>query len=136
LIWQSQHRKRCFKTIFLCRGNVFTEPLPSNDRSIHIQTHRLMGGIYEVCRWDVLRCHGIHTKFRKDPFRNSKIIIIIIISKHPVALIYTSYALKYSVFNTTLLVSFSFCTTLWHVSATLGHHQVSCCRSCLTVTYI
>jgi hypothetical protein len=34
----------------LCRGNVFTEPLPSNDRRIHIQTQRLMGGIYEVRR--------------------------------------------------------------------------------------
>jgi hypothetical protein len=26
------------------RGNVFTEPLPSNDKGIHIQTHRPMGG--------------------------------------------------------------------------------------------
>jgi hypothetical protein len=33
-----------------CRDNAFTEPLPSNDRGIHIQTHRLMGGIYEVRR--------------------------------------------------------------------------------------
>jgi hypothetical protein len=33
-----------------CRGNVFTQPLPSNDRGIHIQTHRLMGGVYEVRR--------------------------------------------------------------------------------------
>jgi hypothetical protein len=28
------------------RGNVFTESLPSNDKGIHIQTHRLTGGIY------------------------------------------------------------------------------------------
>jgi hypothetical protein len=33
-----------------CRSNVFTEPLPSNDMKIHIWTHRLMGGIYEVRR--------------------------------------------------------------------------------------
>jgi hypothetical protein len=25
---------------------IFTEPLPSNDRGIHVQTHRLMGQIY------------------------------------------------------------------------------------------
>jgi hypothetical protein len=31
----------------LCRGNVFTEPLPSNDKR-HTHTHRLMGGVYEV----------------------------------------------------------------------------------------
>jgi hypothetical protein len=31
-----------------CHGNVFTEPLPSNDRGIHMQTHRLMRGIYKV----------------------------------------------------------------------------------------
>jgi hypothetical protein len=34
----------------LCRGNVFTEPLPINDRGIHIQSHRVMGGIYELRR--------------------------------------------------------------------------------------
>jgi hypothetical protein len=28
-------------TILRCRGNVFTELLPSNDRGIHRQTHRL-----------------------------------------------------------------------------------------------
>jgi hypothetical protein len=52
-----------------CRGNVFTEPLLSNDRGIHIQTHRLIRGIYEVRRWDGLRCHDIRTKFNKDYFR-------------------------------------------------------------------
>jgi hypothetical protein len=25
---------------------IFTEPLPSNDKGIHVQTHRLMGGIF------------------------------------------------------------------------------------------
>jgi hypothetical protein len=32
-----------------------------------------MGGIYEVCRSDGLRCHDIHTKFHKEWFRNSKV---------------------------------------------------------------
>jgi hypothetical protein len=26
---------------------MFTEPLPSNERGIYIQTHRLMGGIFK-----------------------------------------------------------------------------------------
>jgi hypothetical protein len=38
---------------------------------IHIQTHRLMGGIYEVGRHNGLKC-TIHTKFHKDWFRHSK----------------------------------------------------------------
>jgi hypothetical protein len=73
------HRKRRVQQFFFCcvcihcRGNVFTEPLPSNDGGIHIQTHRLMGGIYKVLRWDGLRCHDIHTKFHKDWFGHSEI---------------------------------------------------------------
>jgi hypothetical protein len=31
-----------------CRGNVFTEPLSSNGRRIHVQKHRPMGGICEM----------------------------------------------------------------------------------------
>jgi hypothetical protein len=30
---------------------------------IHVQTHRPMGGIYEVCRWDGISCHDMHAKF-------------------------------------------------------------------------
>jgi hypothetical protein len=41
--------------------------------SIHTQTHRLKEGIYEVSRWDGLRCHDIHTKFHKDWFGHSKV---------------------------------------------------------------
>jgi hypothetical protein len=37
-----------------------------------MQAHTLMGGTYEVRRWDELRCHDIHTKFYKDWFRHSK----------------------------------------------------------------
>jgi hypothetical protein len=32
-----------------------------------------MGEIYEVRRWDGLRCHDIHTKFHKDWFSHSKV---------------------------------------------------------------
>jgi hypothetical protein len=39
----------------------------------HTQTHRLMGGIYEACRWDGFRCHDVHTKFRKDWFSHSDV---------------------------------------------------------------
>jgi DNA-binding GntR family transcriptional regulator len=52
-------------------GNVFTEQLPSN---IHIQTHRLMGRIEEVRRWDGLSCHDTHTKYHKDWLGIQKLI--------------------------------------------------------------
>jgi hypothetical protein len=45
LIRHEPHTKRCTKQFFYCcicircRGNVFSEPLPSNDRGIHIQTY-------------------------------------------------------------------------------------------------
>jgi hypothetical protein len=32
-----------------------------------------MGGIYEICRGDGLRCHDIHTRINKDWFRHLKI---------------------------------------------------------------
>jgi hypothetical protein len=40
---------------------------------IHIQTHRLMGGICEVYPWDGLRCYDICTKFHKDWFIHWKV---------------------------------------------------------------
>jgi hypothetical protein len=33
-----------------CSGNMFTETWPSNDKGIHIQTHRLIGRIYDIRR--------------------------------------------------------------------------------------
>jgi hypothetical protein len=48
-----------------CRGNVFTEPFPSNDKGLQIQTHKLMGGIHEVRFCDGLGCRDIHTRFHK-----------------------------------------------------------------------
>jgi hypothetical protein len=49
---KTQHRKRCVQQLFYCCvrnrycGNIFTEPLRSNVKWIHMWTHRLMGGIY------------------------------------------------------------------------------------------
>jgi hypothetical protein len=56
-----------------CSGNVFTEPLPSKERGIHILTHSPTGGIYEVRHSGGLSCHDAHTTFRKDWFWNLKI---------------------------------------------------------------
>jgi hypothetical protein len=53
-IRHGSHRKRRDQQFFYCcmcircRCNVFTEPLPSNDRGIHIQAQRLKGVIHEV----------------------------------------------------------------------------------------
>jgi hypothetical protein len=41
----------CFRVRIYCRDNVSAEQLPSSDRWMHIQTHRLMGAIYKVRRW-------------------------------------------------------------------------------------
>jgi hypothetical protein len=46
----------------LWRQKLSTEPLPSNDMGIHIQSHRLMGGIYEERHWDGQKCRDTHTK--------------------------------------------------------------------------
>jgi hypothetical protein len=54
LIRYGQHRKRCVEQFFYCcvcircHDNVFTETLPSMDKAIHIQTPKLVEGIYEV----------------------------------------------------------------------------------------
>jgi hypothetical protein len=83
LIRHGPHKKRrvqqfCCCVCIRCRGNVFTDPLPSNNTGIHIQTHWLMGGtsIYEARRWNGLRCRDIHIKFYKDWFRRSKVDMV------------------------------------------------------------
>jgi hypothetical protein len=52
---------------------IFTEPLPYNDRGIHIKTQRLMEGIFQLGRWNGLRCRDIRTKFHKYWFRHSTV---------------------------------------------------------------
>jgi hypothetical protein len=69
-IWVQQFFYCC--VCIRSHGEVSAEPLPSKDRGIDIETHRLMGKIYEVRRWDGLRYHDIRTKFHKDRFRHSE----------------------------------------------------------------
>jgi hypothetical protein len=71
--WNDASNNSPITACIRCRGNVSTEPLPSNDMGIHIQTHKLKGEIYKVCRWDGFRWHDIHTKFLDDWFRHSKV---------------------------------------------------------------
>jgi hypothetical protein len=56
-----------------CRSKVFEEQLPSNNKEIHIMTHGLMGGIYEVRRSDGHRYHDILVKFHKDWFSHPRV---------------------------------------------------------------
>jgi hypothetical protein len=42
--------------------------------SIHIQTHKLIGGIYEAHRWNGFRCHDIHTKCDEVWFKHSNLM--------------------------------------------------------------
>jgi hypothetical protein len=58
-------------TCISCRGNVFTEPLHSNERGICLWPNRLMGELYEVRRWNGLGCHDVHARFYKYRYRNS-----------------------------------------------------------------
>jgi hypothetical protein len=54
LIQHRPHRERSVQNVIYCClcipgcCNIFTEPLLSNDKWIHILAHRLMGEIYEV----------------------------------------------------------------------------------------
>jgi hypothetical protein len=78
-IWNRPNRERCVQqfccccTCICCHSNGFTKLLPSSDRGLYMQTHRLMGGMCELCHWDDLRCHDIHTKFHKDWFSHSEV---------------------------------------------------------------
>jgi hypothetical protein len=71
------HRHTCPTILFLCIFVAARMCLPihclATKGRIHIQTHRLMGGIYEEHRWDWFRCHYMHTKFHKDWFKYSKV---------------------------------------------------------------
>jgi hypothetical protein len=60
--------------VFIDEGTCFPSRCLAMKVGIHIQTHRLIGGIYEVRRWDVLRCHNIHTKVHWTGSGNQKLI--------------------------------------------------------------
>jgi hypothetical protein len=55
---QKKRLSECFYCCLCirCCGKVFTKPLPSNEKRIHIQTHTLMGGIYEARHSDGFKC--------------------------------------------------------------------------------
>jgi hypothetical protein len=60
--------------VFVAAGTCLPSSCLATKWRIHIQTHRLMGGIYKVRRWDGLRCHDKYAKFHKDWFRHSNIL--------------------------------------------------------------
>jgi hypothetical protein len=66
------HRKWRVQQFFVAAGTYIPSRCIVAIREI-THTERLMGGIYEVRRWDGLRCHDIHTKFHIDSFRHSKV---------------------------------------------------------------
>jgi hypothetical protein len=59
--------------VFVAAGTCLPSRCLATIGGIHIQTNRLMGGIYEVCHSDGFRYHDIYTKFYKDWFRHSKV---------------------------------------------------------------
>jgi hypothetical protein len=59
--------------VFIAAGTCFPSRCLATIVGIHMQTHTLMGDIYEIRRWDGLRCHDTHTKFHEDWFRHSKV---------------------------------------------------------------
>jgi hypothetical protein len=58
----------------MIEGYSLPNPCQATIGGIHVQTHRLMGEIYEVRRWDGLRCNDTHTKFRKDDPGSQKLM--------------------------------------------------------------
>lgn len=53
LIHTREYNNSSILACIRCRRNVFTQPLPSNERK-DIQIHRLIGWIHEERRWDVI----------------------------------------------------------------------------------
>jgi hypothetical protein len=59
--------------VFVDLGTCLPSPCSAMvGRGGYTYRHKVMEGINEVCRWDRLRCHDIHTKFHTDWFRHSK----------------------------------------------------------------
>jgi hypothetical protein len=80
--------------------------LPSNDRGIHIQTHRFMRGIYEVHRWDGLRCHDIVARMWRL-YKTGIGLTTGFIGSHTVTLNYSVYTLHWQF--TIVLAESSYC---------------------------
>jgi hypothetical protein len=64
----------CFYQVVTWQKWGYTLPSlwPGTTEEMHVQTHSLIGGFYEVRHSDGLRWHDIHTKFHKYWFRHSK----------------------------------------------------------------
>jgi hypothetical protein len=73
LIRHRSQRIRCLEQFFVAAGTSLPSRCLATMGGIRIQIHGLMGWIYEVRRWDGLRCHVIHTKFHKQWFRHSNV---------------------------------------------------------------
>jgi hypothetical protein len=78
MIGNGPHKKwgvRRFCNCCFCirwRSNVFNRAVAyQRYRDAHTATH--IGGIYEECSWDELRCHDVCTKFHNDWFRHLKV---------------------------------------------------------------
>jgi hypothetical protein len=67
-------RKRVYLIIAQQRkvGYILLSRCLATKRGIHIQRHRLMGGIYEIRRWNGIRSYDMHTKFHKDCIKHWK----------------------------------------------------------------
>jgi hypothetical protein len=71
LIRHGPHIERRVQQLFYCclciccHSNFIPSRWSATTGGIHTETHRLMGHIYEVRRWDGLKCHDIHTNFTK-----------------------------------------------------------------------
>jgi hypothetical protein len=57
LIRHGPCRKWRVQQFFYCCVYSFLRERVCNDREMHIQTHGLLGGIYELRRWEWLRCY-------------------------------------------------------------------------------
>jgi hypothetical protein len=64
-IWHGPHKKRRLRQFFVTAGTCLPSRCLATIRGTYIQTQRVIGGIYEVRRWDGLRCHDRQIKFHK-----------------------------------------------------------------------
>jgi hypothetical protein len=75
LIRHRRHRKRRVQQFFIV-ACIFVAAVTSSSShylATYTYTQRLMGGFYEVCYGDGLRCHNTHTKFHKYWFMHSRV---------------------------------------------------------------
>lgn len=59
LIRHRPHTKDLLQQLYVATGTSLRSLSLATKGGMHIQTHRSMGGIYELRRWDWLSCHDI-----------------------------------------------------------------------------